>query len=199
MHASLRLEKLHEVIQAAFGWTNSHLHVFEVGDERIGVPYELEDIATSIVTRSARIVTLADLVDLGFTRFTYEYDFGDSWRHTIEVEEVRPDGGEDDEWARCLDGARACPPEDCGGVDGYGRLLRSCSTLCTPSSRTRAGGRAASNRTGSTFARRTRRSRGWSPTDPGARPPARRHPSTLSTWRTSPAATVVAIFHSSEE
>jgi hypothetical protein len=124
--AGLTMEKLHEVIQAGFGWTNSHLHVFEVGDERIGVPYELEDIATGLVTRSGRIVRLADVIDLGFSRFTYEYDFGDSWRHTIEVEEVRPHQDEDDEgdaWARCLGGARACPPEDCGGVDGYGRLL----------------------------------------------------------------------------
>lgn len=121
--ASLTLEKLHEVIQAAFGWTNSHLHVFSIGDERVGVPSEPEDIATGLVTRSGRIVRLADVIDLGFTRFTYEYDFGDSWMHTIEVEEVRPERDEEDEWARCLDGARACPPEDCGGVDGYAELL----------------------------------------------------------------------------
>ncbi|HOC17939.1 MAG TPA: plasmid pRiA4b ORF-3 family protein [Vicinamibacterales bacterium] len=123
VEASMTLEKLHDVIQAAFGWTDSHLHAFLAGDERIGIPHDLDDIATGLVTRSGRLVRLADLVDLGFTRFAYEYDFGDSWMHTIEVEEVRPGREEGDAWARCLEGARACPPEDCGGVRGYEQLL----------------------------------------------------------------------------
>jgi len=67
-------------------------------------------------------VTLGDVVEHGFRRFTYEYDFGDSWLHTVEIEEVR-DERDGDGWERCLDGARSCPPEDCGGPDGYARLL----------------------------------------------------------------------------
>ena len=123
--AAETLSKLHELLQAAFGWTNSHLHVFKIGEERIAVPYELEELTEGHITRSSRIVTLGHIIDRGFTRFAYEYDFGDGWRHTIEVEEVRPGRDEDDEGlrTRCLDGARACPPEDCGGPDGYERLL----------------------------------------------------------------------------
>ena len=109
------------MLQVALGWTNSHLHVFEIGDQRIAVPYDLEQLMDGQVTRSARLVKLGDVVDHGVRRFGYEYDFGDSWHHTVEIEEVRDerDGG----GARCLDGARSCPPEDCGGTDGYVRLL----------------------------------------------------------------------------
>jgi hypothetical protein len=120
--ASVTLARLHGVIQRAFGWTNSHLHVFEIGDERIAIPLDLEQFTDGGITRSARLVKLGDVVDRGHRRFTYEYDFGDSWGHTIEVEEVLPSdagGG----WIRCLDGARACPPEDCGGSHGYAHLL----------------------------------------------------------------------------
>ncbi|MBF8300410.1 MAG: plasmid pRiA4b family protein [Acidobacteria bacterium] len=113
------LEKLHGVLQTALGWTNSHLHMFQFGDERVGMPYELGDLGETY-TRSGRIVRLGDLVARGHRRLVYEYDFGDGWTHTIEIDEVR-----DEEGPRlaCLDGARACPPEDCGGVDGYHHLL----------------------------------------------------------------------------
>jgi hypothetical protein len=116
------LAELHELLQAALGWTNSHLHVFEIGDERVAIPYDLDQLTDGEITRSARLVKLGDVVDHGFRRFGYEYDFGDSWRHTIEIEDVR-DERDGDGWARCLGGARACPPEDCGGTDGYARLL----------------------------------------------------------------------------
>lgn len=120
--AWVTLAKLHELLQAAPGWTNSHLHVFEVGDERIAVPFELEQLADGSITRSARLVTLGDVIDRGFRRSGYLYDLGDSWRHSIDIDDVRDeaDGGG---WARCLGGARSCPPEDCGGVEGYARLL----------------------------------------------------------------------------
>ena len=120
--AFVTLAKLHDLLQVALGWTNSHLHVFEVGDERIAVPFELEQLADGSITRSARLVKLGDVIDHGFSRFGYGYDLGDSWHNSIEIEDVRndPDGSG---WVRCLGGARSCPPEDCGGVDGYARLL----------------------------------------------------------------------------
>ena len=120
--ASVTLARLHDVCQVALGWTNSHLHVFEIGDQRIAIPYDLEQLMDGQITRSARLVTLGDVIDHGFRRFGYEYDFGDSWRHTVEVEEVREER-DGNVWVRCLDGARSCPPEDCGGTDGYTRLL----------------------------------------------------------------------------
>ncbi len=114
------LDRLHAVLQVALGWTDSHLHVFEIDRERIGIPYEMEDLV-GVYTRSGRLVHLLDVVERGCRRFVYEYDFGDSWRHVVEVEDVREPG--DERGARCLDGARACPPEDCGGIGGYERLL----------------------------------------------------------------------------
>jgi hypothetical protein len=120
--ASVTLARLHDLLQVALGWTNSHLHVFEIGDQRIAIPYDLEQLTDGQITRSARLVTLGDVVDHGVRRFAYEYDFGDSWHHTVEIEEVR-DERDGDGGARCLDGARSCPPEDCGGTGGYVRLL----------------------------------------------------------------------------
>ena len=120
--ASLKLERLHDVLQVALGWTNSHLHVFEIGEERIGVSYALDQLTDGLCTRSGRMVELGHVVDKGFRRLTYEYDFGDSWRHTIEVESVEDEPTGDD-WVSCLEGARSCPPEDCGGVGGYEHLL----------------------------------------------------------------------------
>ena len=113
------LEKVHDVLQTALGWTNSHLHMFLFGDERVGMPYELGDLDETY-TRSGRIVHLGDLVALGHRRVVYEYDFGDGWTHTIDIDDVP---AEEEERLACLDGARACPPEDCGGVAGYHRLL----------------------------------------------------------------------------
>jgi hypothetical protein len=114
------LERLHGVLQTALGWTNSHLHLFRFGKECVGTPYEPGDLDESY-TRSDRIVRLGDVLDLGHREFVYEYDFGDGWTHSIVVDQVR-DPGEGPSLA-CLDGARACPPEDCGGVHGYQELL----------------------------------------------------------------------------
>lgn len=116
----MTLDRLHAVLQASLGWTDSHLHVFEIDGERIGVPYEPHDLV-EIYTRSGRLVRLLDVVERDCRRFVYEYDFGDSWRHEIEIEDVREPG--DEGGVRCVDGARACPPEDCGGIGGYARLL----------------------------------------------------------------------------
>jgi Plasmid pRiA4b ORF-3-like protein len=55
-------------------------------------------------------------------RFLYEYDFGDCWRHEIEVEKILP-AAEGETYPKLVDGERACPPEDCGGVTGYANFL----------------------------------------------------------------------------
>ena len=120
--ARTTMATLHQLLQAALGWTDSHLHAFEIGAERIAVPYHLEQLTEGQITRSGRLVRLGDVVDHGIRRFDYEYDFGDSWHHSVAIEEVR-DERDGDGGARCLGGARACPPEDCGGADGYARLL----------------------------------------------------------------------------
>jgi len=58
-----------------------------------------------------------------FDRMIYRYDFGDNWQHDIELEEVTvPQEGR--EYRVCTEGARRCPPEDCGGVHGYQQMLQ---------------------------------------------------------------------------
>jgi hypothetical protein len=117
---NLNFERLHGVIQDAMGWEWCHLHEFEVGDLRIG-PDPDDGRFGSAPVADERQYTLERLFD-SKGRFRYEYDFGDSWWHDISVEEVTEVAGT---FApRCIAGARACPPEDCGGVGGYLRMVR---------------------------------------------------------------------------
>lgn len=101
------------------GWTNSHLYEFRIKNQRYADPTLVEsfdDRDTFIDTRTA---ICGNLLPLGAV-FSYQYDFGDDWQHRIMVTEI---GGFDENPAGCSDGARACPPEDCGGTDGYLILL----------------------------------------------------------------------------
>ena len=103
---SITLDRLHEVIQAAFGWWNYHLHEFEIGDTRYGVPDPDWDAGPPTVDE--RTVRL-DAVARAGVSFLYTYDFGDDWRHEVTVEQVTPA----DTAMRvpdCIDGGRACPP-----------------------------------------------------------------------------------------
>lgn len=120
-----RLDWLHAALQVALGWTNSHLHQFKVGadcysDTRVhfaefeGDPEILE----------ARKFTLRQIAPRAQDAFGYEYDFGDSWEHEITVEKILPADAAAAKTALCLDGARACPPENCGGLGGYDTLLK---------------------------------------------------------------------------
>jgi hypothetical protein len=113
--AEIKLGDLHRVLQIVMGWRDAHLHQFEVAGELIGVPDP--EISQPLTDESK--VALVD-VALEKTRFRYDYDFRDVWRHEIVVDRVVRDAeGE----VRCLDGRRACPPEDCGGWAGYDELL----------------------------------------------------------------------------
>jgi hypothetical protein len=108
------------------GWTDSHLHQFGSGDD-VDDPdtqyyllgFAVEDGAVGVDERSVRLDEV--LVEPG-DRLWYEYDLGDGWTHTVDLEEVLA-RDQDAPPARCLAGARACPPEDCGGVWGYAELL----------------------------------------------------------------------------
>jgi hypothetical protein len=112
--------QLHQVIQAAFGWTNSHLFQFGprgyASDKFIGMPdpeYQDEDMQDSREVRLDRVFLEPE------QRFTYIYDFGDDWIHNITLEAIT---GDKLIHADCLQGKGACPPEDCGGPGGYYRL-----------------------------------------------------------------------------
>lgn len=105
------------MFQAAMGWTNSHLHSFTIGDQLYGMNFD--DYPEDEIDEKK--VTVLRAIG-GHRRFSYEYDFGDSWGHEVVVEEaIRSPRGL--KYAVCIDGQNACPPEDCGRVGGYSELL----------------------------------------------------------------------------
>lgn len=112
------LEDVHYALQVALGWTNSHLHQFIIAKKSYGMS-DVDDIG-DLEIEDEREFRLQDLVRSGES-FVYEYDFGDSWEHVVRVSKVTSVAKLPK--ARCTAGARACPPEDCGGVGGYQHLL----------------------------------------------------------------------------
>jgi len=116
---------LHAVIQVALGWTNSHLHQFRHGELIISDPaFELDEYEDSSRLQDEGEVSLMQVVPREGDEILYEYDFGDSWEHSVTVVKILPPDAAAAKVARCLDGARACPPEDCGGAWGYEDLLK---------------------------------------------------------------------------
>lgn len=120
IESSATLDQLHEVIQAAFGWWNHHLYEFEFGRTRYGIP-DPDGFDFGPPTRDARKARL-DQVASAASTFTYTYDFGDNWEHKVIVEQLL-DASPVASLPACIDGRRAGPPEDCGGVWGYAELL----------------------------------------------------------------------------
>ena len=112
----MTLRGLHDAIQIAMGWDDCHLHTFSIGGEQFGDRRSVDDVADE--SRP----TLVGLLRSGVTRFSYTYDFGDDWEHLITFEKGAPAGAGEVHPA-CLAGKRRCPPEDCGGIWGYERLL----------------------------------------------------------------------------
>lgn len=116
------MKRLHEILQIAMGWTNSHLHLFEFPDGSVytNSGFMLEHVEHQDESKTK----LRKLVKTPGSTFKYEYDFGDSWSHSIEVEDIRGDPV----WEpRCTGGEGACPPEDVGGVWGYSEFLAAMS------------------------------------------------------------------------
>src|SRR5205823_3065933 len=120
------LGDLHGVIQTVMGWTDSHMHQFVVrgtyygrtapDDFGFGTDMEVEDeegiLLSQIVTGGRKV------------KFRYEYDFGDGWQHDIEFERV-VEREPKVKYPRCVEGKRACPPEDVGGPWGYADFLEA--------------------------------------------------------------------------
>ena len=118
--SDVTLAVLHRVIQEAIGWDDAHLHEFEVGQRRYGEPSDDDWPGGRTLSESG--LKLGALVDQNVKRFGYLYDFGDGWEHTVAIEKVVPiDPAR--QYPSLIAGRRACPPEDCGGVPGYYRLL----------------------------------------------------------------------------
>lgn len=113
----LTLDGLHRCLQSAFGWTNSHLHEFEVDGLSLAPP-DLDDEFEKLNSRNQALWEFEGKVDT----FVYTYDYGDDWRHMIEIE-AWAEAEKGVQYPHCTGGARACPPEDCGGDQGYMNLI----------------------------------------------------------------------------
>jgi len=114
--ADISLARLHTVIQIAFGWDDSHLHVFET-------PYGSFGTADAdLGHRAETSVTLEQVAPAANSTLRYTYDFGADWDHDILVEKVL-DHHEAAGYPRCTGGRRAAPPDDCGGIWGYAELV----------------------------------------------------------------------------
>ncbi|MEM6838267.1 MAG: plasmid pRiA4b ORF-3 family protein [Cyanobacteria bacterium P01_C01_bin.120] len=118
----ITLDELHAVLQVVMGWEFSHLYAFDIGRDRYASPFPvpLDD------TFNSTTVQLATFNFESGKKFGYTYDFGDGWVHQVTVAEMQPLVTPDD-LPRCLEGDRACPPEDCGGIWGYEELLERLS------------------------------------------------------------------------
>lgn len=148
------LGRLHEVLQIAMGWMNGHLHQFRLRDKNLkpspqeiarrfqqdewddeflgrmrGERYFVTKVTswgepTDMDGEDEEAVTLGEVCPKVKSKLIYEYDFGDGWEHTIEVQKIfEPEPGV--EYPICLGGKKACPPEDCGGTWGYYELLET--------------------------------------------------------------------------
>ena len=122
----LTLGELHDVLQVVMGWEDCHLHQFIIRGESYG-PQDPDDLDWAMETEDEEDILISQVAKMGRkVRFTYEYDFGDSWQHEIVLEKtLEPEPKV--KYPRCIEGARACPPEDVGGIWGYADFLQAVS------------------------------------------------------------------------
>lgn len=116
---------LHVAIQDSMGWEGDHLHAFQLQGGKgleplvIGLPgpFGGMDVIPGWTQEVLEHVRPA-------AGFRYTYDFGDDWKHGVEIEDLEPaEPGRS--YPSCIDGARRCPPEDCGGPFSYQDLLKA--------------------------------------------------------------------------
>jgi hypothetical protein len=115
---NIRLDMLHDVIQAAMGWEDAHLHAFHSK----GKTYMPETGGEFEPSGSTTDFTLRDLAPHEGDHIEYEYDFGDGWQHEISVMRIAAFDAHVNAPA-VIDGENACPPEDCGGSWGFADML----------------------------------------------------------------------------
>ena len=120
--SDLTLAKLHDVLQVAMGWDDSHMHEFRAGRQTYGAPdpqagtFDMQDRIDE------RKVRLHDVLGRIGAKAVYTYDFGDDWEHGIVLEKRLP-ADPKMAYPACTGGQGACPPEDCGGIGGFYDLL----------------------------------------------------------------------------
>jgi hypothetical protein len=116
----MTLDLLHDVIQIAMGWTDHHLHVFEIDGRRYAADPESDTEGDE-----EHLYRIDAVLKTEGMTFTYEYDFGDGWHHTIVVERIEKLPANKTVIPTCVDGKRACPPENCGGPWSYPEFVKS--------------------------------------------------------------------------
>jgi hypothetical protein len=121
----ISLDRLHAVIQTAFGWDDMHIHVFETPYGEFGIPDP--ELGYGAESRA----TLEQVAPSVKSKIRYTYDFGDCWEHEILVEKTF-NNDKPASYPRCTGGRRAAPPEDCGGVWGYAELVDALSDATHP-------------------------------------------------------------------
>ena len=117
VQSEMPLPKLTRALERVMGWEGYHLHMFDVGGILFGDPDEDDDYVIN-----EKAATVKHVLPRVGASLRWDYDFGDGWEHDVVVEAIEsPVEGK--RYPVCLDGGRACPPEDCGGIPGYERLL----------------------------------------------------------------------------
>jgi hypothetical protein len=133
LRGSLALSQVHQVLQAAFGWEDAHLHRFVASDPFAPlrpVDGEFPEFLQWLPgqdceepgDRPEEECTLEQLLALGAGAAFYEYDFGDSWPHRLELISRRS-ATADSPQALLIGGARRGPLEDSGGLPGYEEVM----------------------------------------------------------------------------
>lgn len=123
VRGDISLFKLHKILQVVMGWQDYHLHRFEIEGESYSVISREADMLGDDFIDEKK-VRLNRVIPGEKFKFAYEYDFGDSWYHTILVEKILQPK-EELKHPICLKGKRSAPQEDCGGTSGYVHVLRA--------------------------------------------------------------------------
>ena len=119
----ISLGSLHAILQIAFDWTNSHLHQFRLSDQSANYSnpvFQLDEMGAP--TSDEFGISVGQLLASPGQKLIYTYDFGDGWDHEIVLEKILT-AEQAVRVPQCLDGDKAGPPDDCGGVGGYADLL----------------------------------------------------------------------------
>ncbi|MGI8905217.1 MAG: plasmid pRiA4b ORF-3 family protein [Candidatus Sumerlaeaceae bacterium] len=127
--SEVTLGEMHEILQIAFGWTNTHLHLFRTKREMFAALYD-DDVDANIEgAEDEDTISLYEVLEKHGDKLTYLYDMGDGWDHQITLEKVEniPLGDSKPPLPECVAGANACPPEDVGGICGYYEGLKILS------------------------------------------------------------------------
>ncbi len=114
---SITLKTLHDIVQAAMGWTNSHLWTFSNGDTEYGLPSDGDDWRDVPLVNASQ-TKLQELLKPRKTKLGYLYDFGDSWEHELTITDPRA-GEPNQAYPIHLGGEQNAPPDDCGGIPGF--------------------------------------------------------------------------------